>query len=399
LTSDILLSLTEIATYVFYIAIALLILMLMITIHELGHYLAGKMLKFKIDEFSIGFGKALFTKKTKSGEIFSVRLIPLGGYCAFTGEDGDVPQEENKNQNNENTKLDETSTITIKTEISAQSQDIQATKAENIKSITKKENLETFSQKAPWKRIIVLFAGVFFNFISAIIFSIILLCAFGYDIPQIKSVDQAGINAHLKTGDIITHVEGERVDYIYGSTLNELLQKYNTNEINITIKRDGQTLETMLYKEVKVENGKEVGYLNLSVGPYKHTFGEALVRAVPLTLTFAWKILEFLGLLITGQVGLDSITGPVTTIGTIASYTQQSIANLFVFLPFISVNLAVFNLLPIPSLDGSKIIFTTIEWIRGRPINPKVENAIHTFGLLALLALVVFVDVFHIFFT
>jgi len=190
LTSDILLSLTEIATYVFYIAIALLILMLMITIHELGHYLAGKMLKFKIDEFSIGFGKALFTKKTKSGEIFSVRLIPLGGYCAFTGEDGDVPQEENKNQNNENTKLDETSTITIKTEISAQSQDIQATKAENIKSITKKENLETFSQKAPWKRIIVLFAGVFFNFISAIIFSIILLCAFGYDIPQIKSVDQ-----------------------------------------------------------------------------------------------------------------------------------------------------------------------------------------------------------------
>ena len=335
----------------------------------------------------------------RSGEIFSVRLIPLGGYCAFAGEDGEIATDEKQNPNYENTELDKTSTVNIKKDSVQQTEDICATKTDNIKTIQPRVNEETFSQKAPWKRIIVLFAGVFFNFVSAIIFSIILLCAFGYDIPEIKTVEQTGVNAHLKAGDIITHVEGEKVDFIYGSTLNELLQKYNTNEINITVKRDGQVLETTLYKDIKVVDGKEVGYLDLTVEPYKHTFGEAIVRSVPLTLSFAWQILEFLGLLITGQVGLDSITGPVTTIGTIASYTQQSIANLFVFLPFISVNLAVFNLLPIPSLDGSKIIFTTIEWIRRKPINPRIENAIHTFGLLALLALVVFVDIFHIFFT
>ena len=101
--------------------------------------------------------------------------------------------------------------------------------------------------------------------------------------------------------------------------------------------------------------------------------------------------------IITGQIGIADIGGPFTTISTIAEYSQQNIANLFVFLPFISANLAIFNLLPIPALDGSRMVFTTIEWIRGKPINRKVEGYIHFAGLVILFALVIFVDIYHLF--
>ena len=116
--------------YVLYIAMALLILMLMVTIHEFGHYIAGKLFKFKINEFSIGFGKAIYSKQLKNGEVFSIRLVPLGGYCAFEGEDEDE---------------------------------------------TKAASEKCFNNEAWWKRLIVLFNGAFFNIVSAVIFSFILL--------------------------------------------------------------------------------------------------------------------------------------------------------------------------------------------------------------------------------
>lgn len=356
-------SFTPIFEYIFYIAIALAILLLMITIHEFGHYIVGKILKFKIDEFSIGFGKAIYSKKTKNGEVFSIRIFPLGGYCAFHGEDGldeETPQDD---------KVEEQPTA----------------------------RAEKFTDQAPWKRILVLFSGVLFNFLSAFIFSAILLVGFGYDIPQIKSIDESSVNSHLVVGDIITHVEGEKVDYIYGNTLNDLFHKYLADEINITILRDGESIDTIMYVQKEEIDGKEVSSIQMYVGPYRHTLGQALARCVPLTFAFAGKILEFLGLLFTGQVSLSSITGPVTTITTIASYTQESLANLFVFLPFISVNLAIFNILPFPSLDGARVIFTTVEWIRGKAVDPKIEGMIHMIGLMVLLAFVVFVDLLHIF--
>jgi len=102
-------------------------------------------------------------------------------------------------------------------------------------------------------------------------------------------------------------------------------------------------------------------------------------------------------MLLTGGIGLSDIGGPLTTISTIAEYSQMNIANLFVFLPFIAANLAVFNLLPIPALDGSRMVFTTIEWIRGKPINRKIEGYIHFGGMIVLFALVIFVDIYHFF--
>ena len=341
-------SFVDVLTYIGYILLAIAILLLMITIHELGHYVAGKIFKFKIDEFSIGFGKAIYTKKKKNGEIFSIRLLPLGGYCAFAGEDLEEMKEGD------------------------------------------------FNSKPAWQRLIVQFSGVLFNFISAIFFVILLLVTFGYDIPKITKIDDTKVNAHLQVDDVITHIDGVKIDFTKGNTLNSLLGDYKTVEsVPIIVKRDGETITTYLNIATIEKDGETYFDLGITVAPTPQNLWTAIARSIPMVFEMAWQVLSFLFMLITGQVSLTGITGPVSTITTIATFTEQSIANLFVFLPFIAVNLAVFNLLPIPSLDGARMVFTTIEWIRGKPINRKIEAYIHFYGLLVLLAFVVIIDILH----
>ncbi len=371
-------SFASVMTTVGYIALALLILMVMITIHEAGHYTMGKIFKFKINEFSIGFGKALFKRKLKSGEEFSIRLIPLGGYCAFAGEDEDDADP------------------------------------------------DAFNNKAPWKRLIVQFGGVLFNFLSAIIFSFILLLAFGYDIDKVNSVNpNFQDDTILQKNDIIREVDYVPVDFVTTDRTHVLIGNYYSNmteeekadfslvtiegkeykmydNLPLTIERDGeeQVVNINFYVQSITDESGEVSeswVLGITTTPYQHTFGEALARCVPLTAGFAWAVLESLWMIITGAVGINDLGGPITTISTIAEYSAINIANLFVFLPFISANLAIFNLLPIPALDGARMVFTGIEWVRGKPINRKIEGYIHFGGLVVLFALVIFIDLFHIF--
>jgi regulator of sigma E protease len=336
-----------------------MVLLLMITIHEFGHYIAGKKLGFKINEFAIGFGKKLYSKKLKNGEEFSLRLFPLGGYCAFEGED-----KESKNP-------------------------------------------DAFNNQKPWKRLIVLVSGVVFNFLSAIIFAVVLLTAYGYDIPQVVAVEQTSPNYivqevggnwyGLQEGDVIWKVEGKDINFVNDHTLEYLLSSYGVGEeITLQIERDGQKMNTIieLYEVMQEDQPKQV--LGISIKPYAFPFFQALARSVPFALGMAWKILAFLWMLITGKVGLSGVGGPITTIGTIASYTQASFAGFLVLLPLIAVNLAVFNLLPFPALDGSRMVFVAIEWIRGKPVNPKIEGMIHFVGLILLLTLVFVADLFQL---
>ncbi len=369
-------SFSSVLTTIGYIVLAIVVLLLMITIHEAGHYTFGKIFKFKINEFSIGFGKAIFKKKLKSGEDFSIRLVPLGGYCAFAGEDQDDADP------------------------------------------------DAFNNKAPWKRLIVQFGGVLFNFLSAIIFSFVLLLAFGYDIQKVNEVNSefqdVGV---LQSNDIIREVDGTRVDFVAGNMTIGLFNRFYQNmteeqkatgetvtidnktyskysNLPLTVERDGEYVDiTVNFYVNKSANDDGKIIESIAVGfstvPYQHTFLEALSRAVPLTAAFAWQVLVFLWMLLTGGIGISDIGGPFTTISTIAEYSQINIANLFVFLPFISANLAIFNILPIPALDGARMVFTTIEWIRGKPINRKIEGYIHFGGMIVLFALVIFVDIYH----
>lgn len=389
--------------YFLYIILAIVFLLFMVLVHEFGHYIVGRMLNFKITEFSVGFGKALFSRKNKRGELISLRIFPLGGYCAFAGEDE-----------------------------------------------TDESKKDAFTNQAPWKRILVFLAGVTFNFATAVIFSFILLCTVGYDIPQVKSfmefntteiehmVPNSEVYSNLYNiaeedklmkGDIIISVNGEKIDFAYGLTFGDALsiqqQKLRTHlddggaletfaPFECVVRRDGEykTVYGGFYR-VSVyktdDDGKYIlkegsdseyqtdfsYYWNVNSKAYVHSVGEALERAVPVAFGFAWVVLKSFWLLITFQLPISSIGGPITTITTIATVTQQNSMNLLVLIPLISANLAIFNALPIPALDGSHVIFTTIEAIRKKPIKRSTENLIHTIGLFILFGAVILIDILH----
>ncbi|MGN1227308.1 MAG: RIP metalloprotease RseP [Christensenellales bacterium] len=410
------LTFTSALTYIFYIFLALLALLIMITIHEFGHFIAGRKLGFKINEFAVGFGKVLLKRTTKDGILITLRLVPLGGFCAFEGED------ENSSDAN------------------------------------------AFNNKEPWKRLIVLFNGAFFNFLSAVLISFIMLMSFGYgDLVQVKSVDVNATNvSEIQAGDIIYEVNGVETNFLNDNYFQSLLKKVEIgDEFTVKVKRDGE------FKELTLKNGKQFfkysygdksayelsdgnviiervadnyvitdiatgevvdtianndddslfafvykdnkyvfkkensevysALLGVSISNYVYSFAEAFVKAVPFTCEWAWKILVLLGQLVTGQLGLDGVGGPITTISSMATYMQTNFANLLILFPLISVNLAVFNLLPFPALDGARMVFVAIEWIRGKPINRNVEGYIHSIGLLVLFAFVIIVDVLHLF--
>ncbi len=388
---------------ILYIILAVVVLLFMVLIHEFGHYTIGRMLNFKITEFSVGFGKALFSHKNKRGELISLRLFPLGGYCAFAGEDE-----------------------------------------------TSANDPEAFSNQKPWKRILVFLAGVTFNFATAVIFSLILLCSIGYDIPQVKSIIDTSASSYakieqvnglnkdqvlevikynlnedemLQEGDVVVSMNGKKIDFAYGTTYQDLMSSIlislNSNQENLpdenyresaifdaVVKRDGK------YKNIKIapylvkiqkydeenkptEDFQYIYVCNFEAKAYVHTFIEAVKRAVPFAFGLAFVVLKSLWLLITFQLPLSSIGGPITTIATIASFTRANAMNLLLLIPLISANLAIFNILPIPALDGSHVLFTTIEAIRKKPIKREIENMIHTIGLFILFGAVILIDILH----
>ena len=347
-----------------YIALAIVVLLVMVMIHELGHYTAGKLLKFKINEFSVGFGKAIFSKKNKAGEKISLRIFPLGGYCAFDGEDEEA-----------------------------------------------QDSPTAFNNQKAWKRLIVLFMGAFFNFLSGIIFSAIFLMSFGYaDIVEVTKVYDSPTEAQylavtgqdkydwLEVGDVVYKVNGENTSIVWDRYFSSMTESFEENELfTVTVKRDGKMHDIVMYKRMITVEGEDTGSLRVGVNFAWHQFGffEAIGRSFKFTIDWAIKVLVVLWQLITGGLAITNLGGPVTTITTIAEVTSVSFANLLLLLPLISANLAVFNLLPFPALDGARMVFVLFEMIFRKPVNRKVEGLIHTIGLFILLGFVVVVDILH----
>lgn len=412
-------SILSIFSSVWSVLLAFVVLMVMVTIHEFGHYIAGTVFDFQINEFSVGMGPKIFSKTRKDGQIFSLRLLPLGGYCAFEGED-----ESN-------------------------------------------ENPRAFNNQKPWKRLIVLFSGAFFNFVSAIIIAIIVFSCYGDTVAKVNYVyDYApSYNQQLQNGDIIYKVNGKRVyildgisRYIDGDTMTidvirngsivtlngigtqsycvpvvtSLQGEYFNGDYKLAVgdtiyKINGNSLSNsgdldkfvaqsgdvcvvgvvyvdgvvdfsvpktaFMSHEISCDEMQYSGVgMSMTYQNYKFGFGESLVRTVPYCCETAMLVLRTLGGLFTGAVGIDQVGGPITTI----SLTSQVVANGFgdtlLLIVLISVNLAVFNLLPVPALDGCRMVFVIIEWIAGKPINRKVEGWINTIGLFVLLGLMILVD-------
>ena len=358
------------------VCLAILILLAMITVHEFGHYVAGKIFKFKINEFAIGFGPALFKHKKKNGELFSVRVFPLGGYCAFEGEEEDGADP------------------------------------------------ASFNNKKPWQRIIVLVSGALMNYLLALLLIVISFSACGQLLIMSYRVDGSSTTENgipldgyvLEDEDVLLSCEGRDI-YLTTDLMSALSGKKEGDLVGFTLSRKSETGREVCEVDVKLradadfENltdtdtlwralgieyrASEDGggqYLVASASYTGFGFFERIGRSFVYSFRIGGSIFRILGQLLTGDIGLSAMGGPVTTIKLTSEIASRSVQQFLEIAAFIGVNLAVFNLLPIPALDGSKVIFTLIEWVRGKPVNRKVEAIIHLCGLVFLLGFAILVD-------
>lgn len=359
------LSAGEVFKWIGYFVAALVCLMVMIIIHELGHYTAGKIFKFKINEFAIGFGPAIFKHTNKkNGEIFSLRCLPFGGFCAFAGED------------------------------------------------EKGEEVGDFNSKPVWQRIIVLFSGAFFNFISAIIIISVFFMSYGEYFPTVGKafdLDNNGVQIEqvLHEEDIILRVDGKRTYSLLEPFVK--LSKYLENKESavLEINRGGEIMQITVQKgnyifEKKLENGQiekvnQFGIgVSLGLARQKLGFFESIGHAFAFCFEVIGLIFRTIGGLFTGALKVkDTMGGTVTAITSLAEMTKSGFPAVMYGVCVLSASLAIMNLLPIPALDGSRIIFCIIEAIKRKPINRKIESIINTVGLVLLLALAITLDLIH----
>ncbi|MBP5466370.1 MAG: site-2 protease family protein [Clostridia bacterium] len=356
----------EAATYALYILIAVLLLLVMITVHEAGHYFAGKIFGFGIEEFSIGFGPKIFSLTKKNGERFSVRLIPLGGYCAFTGEDEDI------------------------------------------------NDPAAFNNRKPWQRIIVLIAGAFMNYLTAIIIISLMFGIYGHSAIMAYRTDGAAIYGEeysLRDRDVIIKADGKTV-YLITDLMTALDGKKQGDGAEFYVLRDGEytTVPVRLCADAEFKNVEDVETLSRVLNIYyaeedgaitsgfrttglKLGFFATVGRSFEYSFKLAGTVFTVFRQLFTGMLGIKSVGGTITTINVAANAIRAGGVWSFLNISaFIGVNLAVFNLIPFPALDGSRVVFTLIEWIRGKPLKRRIEGIIHAVGFAIILCFAVFVD-------
>lgn len=353
---------------VFYVLIALLVLMVMITVHEFGHYVAGKIFGFGIEEFAIGFGPKIYRKKRKNGEYFSIRLLPFGGFCAFKGED-----EESSSP-------------------------------------------DSFNNKKAWQRIIVLLSGAFMNYLLALL---IICCMFSFYgkttimTYKIKQNTQISTENQFEDRDIILYANGKNVfmltDLITaienkdeGDTIPFVIMRHGERKnINITLQNntyfssleDVSRLVSALGMEYSVDEHGGIIDSGLRSTGIKVGFFETIGASFLYSFKIGASIFITIKQLITGAIGLSSLGGTVTTIVVTANVVKTGgLWSLLNISSFIGVNLALFNLLPIPALDGSRAVFTLFEWIFKKPVNRRVEGIVHTVGFVLLLIFAIVID-------
>ena len=331
------------------IVLAILLFGFIVFFHELGHFLLAKKNKIDVDEFAVGMGPALF-QKTYKGTRYSIRLLPIGGYCAM-GEDEEATDSPNN-----------------------------------------------FNNKSVWARISVIAAGPVFNFILAWIFSVILIFMIGYDQPVIGSVDEGypAAEVGLQEGDRVVQI-GDKNIHIYRE-ISAYLQFHPDEDVVLTYERDGEQHTVTLTPKMD----EELGYERIGLASSGNTKANLLTAFQYGTYEVKYWIevtLDSLRMLVTGQIGVDQLSGPVGIVKTIGDtydmsksdgvfYVWMNLLNLALLL---SANLGVMNLLPIPALDGGRLVFLVIEAIRGKRVSEDKEGMVHFIGLLCLFGLMILI--------
>lgn len=335
-----------------YILLALFIFGLLIFIHELGHYLAARRFGVTIREFSIGMGPKLFTRVSEAtGTAYSLRIFPIGGFVAMEGED------------------------------------------------TESEDENAFHKKPVWQRIIITAAGAFMNIVVGILVMSILVASQDALLSNkigLLPENENGINyayeGGLRVGDEFYSVEGTRV-HIINETFYEIMRK-GIEPLDITVIRDGEkiTLEDVVFPTME-EQGTILGTVDFKVDFEEKTFANVVKHAFFRSTSTIKTIWESLIDLISGRYGIQSISGPIGITQTLGEAAKQGLDDLVYLAVVISMNLGVMNLLPLPALDGGRLLFQAIELVRGKPLSQNIEGAIHFAGLVLLMILMVLVAV------
>lgn len=341
------------------IILFIIIFGLVVISHELGHFLIGRKNGIRVVEFSVGMGPTLFSF-TKNGTKYSLKLLPLGGACMFDGEDG-VEQEGRS-----------------------------ADASEGI----------AFTDAGVWARIATVFAGPFFNFILAFVVAVILTAFSGADLPVVGNLTEgsAAGAAGLQTGDVITKIGLEPIHF-YREVM--LISSLNQGEdMEITYERGGERRVTTLSPRYSEDDKRY--YMGITSG------GEYL-KCNPLQVfQYGFYEVEYwvkityksLRMLVMGQVSKDDVSGPVGIAQLVGeSYdqaeknygTSYAILAMLEIVVLLSVNLGIMNLLPIPALDGGRLVFMLVEVVRGKPVPPEKEGMVHFAGLVVLMVLMVFI--------
>ncbi|GAA0107424.1 M50 family metallopeptidase [Clostridium tertium] len=334
-----------------YIIYALLGFSLLIIVHELGHFVMAKVNGIKVEEFAIGMGPKILSTQGKETK-YSIGLFPIGGYVKMMGEEEEVQDE------------------------------------------------RSFSSKSPIRRISVIIAGATMNFLFAIIIFTVFLNKFGYSLPKVNSLieNMPAVEAGLQEGDKFLKVNGSRVFSADDLTIGISLAK--DNPINFLVERNGEKKEVTVTPKLTEENGRErymigFGFERIDnpgiVQSFKQSFKE--------TLSVISQTYKSLKMMIMGEVNFKTdVGGPVSIIRMSSEAAKNGIWNLMYFIAFISINLAVFNMLPFPALDGGWTVILLIELITRRKVPDKVVGAMNYVGIMLLFGLMIIVTIKDILF-
>ncbi|MEZ3464465.1 MAG: RIP metalloprotease RseP [Lachnospiraceae bacterium] len=340
------------------IIVFVLVFGVVVIAHELGHFLIAKLNGIKVVQFSIGMGPDI-VKFTKGETKYVLKLLPIGGACMFEGEDG----------------------------IYTKDQDGDGQKPEGA-----------FNDANVWSRIATVFAGPFFNIILAFLLSLIVVGFSGESIPIINALTEGypAEEAGLREGDVITKIDGERI-YLQGEvTIASALSGGEPMEIEY--ERDGQKYSTVITPKFSEQDNRY--YLGFAIGETVQCKGFDLIRYSAYEVRYWLKVtVKSLLMLIQGKLSANDLSGPVgiaamidETIEVTKPYGLPTVViNMINFAVLLSVNLGVMNLLPLPALDGGRLLFMFIEVVRGRPVSPDKEGMVHFIGFVALMILMVFV--------
>ncbi len=333
-----------------YILIAILLFGLLIFIHELGHYITARIFGVAINEFSIGMGPKVFSKTSEKTCIaYSLRALPIGGFVSMAGED-----EESDNPN-------------------------------------------SFDKKPVWQRMIVTVAGSVFNILLGIIVMFIIVLSTkvvpGTQIAQFS--DKATSNSHgLQVNDIIVEIAGHDVhiaqEYSY------FIGRYGYEPVDVTVIRDGERKvvhDVVFPTQTDEASGVTFGNFDFMVYRIEKNFASVMNQSFWQSLLTIRNVTDSIMDLLTGKFGVNDLSGPVGVTAVISDAAKQDASQLWYIFVLLAMNLGVMNLLPIPALDGGRMVVLLIELIIRKPINKNVEGYINFVAMMVLFAFMAFITI------